>query len=121
MFMDQQSDPDVLKKELYGLFKYLQRVREEIAATNRPADEELHFDNMSDQLDAIVKATEEATDTIMECLEKTTTSSMNYVNPSPMKASWRFLTRLPTKAPMFSRRALSSKSPASGSPRWSNP
>jgi len=68
--MDQQSDADVLKKELYGLFKYLQRVREEIAAINRPADEELHFDNMSDQLDAIVKATEEATDTIMECMEK---------------------------------------------------
>ena len=30
----------------------------------------MHFDNMSDQLDAIVKATEEATDTIMGCMEK---------------------------------------------------
>ena len=68
--MDQQSDADVLKKELYGLFKYPQRVREEIAAINRPADEELHFENMSDQLDAIDKATEEATDTIMECMGK---------------------------------------------------
>lgn len=68
--MEQQAEADALKKELYGLFKYLQRVREEIAAINRPADEELHFDNMSDQLDAIVKATEEATNTIMECMEK---------------------------------------------------
>ena len=30
----------------------------------------MHFDSMSDQLDAIVKATEEATDTIMGCVEK---------------------------------------------------
>jgi chemotaxis protein CheZ len=68
--MDAQSEADVLKKELLGLFKYIQRVREEIAAINRPADEALHFDSMSDQLDAIVKATEEATNTIMECMEK---------------------------------------------------
>ena len=68
--MEQQAESDLLKKELYGLFKYLQRVRQEIAAINRPADEALHFDNMSDQLDAIVKATEEATDTIMGCMEK---------------------------------------------------
>ncbi|MBT3306282.1 MAG: hypothetical protein HN377_07330 [Alphaproteobacteria bacterium] len=68
--MDQQTEADVLKQELLGLFKYLKRVREEIAAINRPADEEMHFDSMSDQLDAIVKATEEATDTIMGCMEK---------------------------------------------------
>lgn len=68
--MEQQAESDLLKKELYGLFKYLQRVREEIAAINRPADEAMHFDSMSDQLDAIVKATEEATDTIMGCMEK---------------------------------------------------
>ena len=29
----------------------------------------MHFDSMSDQLDAIVKATKEATDTIMGCME----------------------------------------------------
>ena len=68
--MEQQAESDLLKKELYGLFKYLQRVRQEIAAINKPVDEALHFDNMSDQLDAIVKATEEATDTIMGCMEK---------------------------------------------------
>ena len=68
--MDQQAETDVLKKELSGLLKYMKRVREEIAAINRPADEALHFDNMSDQLDAIVQATEEATNTIMGCMEK---------------------------------------------------
>ncbi|NQV82213.1 MAG: protein phosphatase CheZ [Rhodospirillales bacterium] len=68
--MEKQAEADILKQELLGLFKYLKRVREEIAAINRPADEELHFDSMSDQLDAIVKATEEATDTIMGCMEK---------------------------------------------------
>mgnify|MGYP000506600265 CR=1 FL=1 len=31
-----------MKKEFFGLFKYIQRVREEIAAINRPADELLH-------------------------------------------------------------------------------
>ena len=68
--MEQQAKSDILKKELYGLFKYLQRVREEIAAINQPAAPALHFDSMSDQLDAIVKATEDATHTIMECMEK---------------------------------------------------
>ncbi|NQU61080.1 MAG: protein phosphatase CheZ [Rhodospirillales bacterium] len=68
--MDQPSEAEVLKQELFGLFKYMKRVREEIAAINRPADEELHFDSMSDQLDAIVKATEDATNTIMGCMEK---------------------------------------------------
>ena len=68
--MDEQSVADLLKKEFFGLFKYIKRVREEIAAINRPVDESMHFDNMSDQLDAIVKATEVATNTIMECMEK---------------------------------------------------
>ena len=68
--MDQQSDADVLKKEFYGLFKYIQRVREEIAAIKQPGKPRLQFDNMSDQLDAIVKATEDATNTIMEAMEK---------------------------------------------------
>ena len=64
--MEQSGESDFLKKEPLGLFKYLKRVRQEIAAINRPADENMHFDSMSDQLDAIVKAT----DTIMGCMEK---------------------------------------------------
>lgn len=68
--MDQQPDAEVLKTELIGLFKYLQRVRQEIAAISRPAEKDHHFASMSDQLDAIVQATEEATNTIMESMEK---------------------------------------------------
>lgn len=58
-----------LKTELAGLFRYIQRVRTEIAAIHHPADEENNFVNMSDQLDAIVEATEQATDTIMSTVE----------------------------------------------------
>ena len=36
--MEQQAEADLLKQELLGLFKYLKRVRQEIAAINRPAD-----------------------------------------------------------------------------------
>ncbi len=68
--MDSKKEADLLKRELYGLFKYIQRVREEIAAINQPAAPGLHFNSMSEQLDAIVKATEEATHTIMEAMEK---------------------------------------------------
>jgi len=68
--MDEKFEADLLKKELYGLFKYIQRVREEIAAINQPAAPTLHFTSMSEHLDAIVKATEDATNTIMEAMEK---------------------------------------------------
>ncbi|MDP6573066.1 MAG: protein phosphatase CheZ [Rhodospirillales bacterium] len=64
----QYGDP--LKKEISGLFQYIQRVRQEIAAIDRPADDEYKFGTMGEQLDAIVKATEEATNTIMETMEK---------------------------------------------------
>ena len=55
--MDEKSEANLLKKEFFGLFKYIKRVREEIAAINRPAEKSLHFDSMADQLDAIVQAT----------------------------------------------------------------
>ena len=44
------SDEAALKKELAGLFQYMQRVREEIAAIHFPADEEHRFEKMSDLL-----------------------------------------------------------------------
>ena len=61
-----------LRKELVGLMEYVTRVRQEIAAIDRPAEEEHAFESMSDQLDAIVKATEGATHTIMEAVERNT-------------------------------------------------
>jgi len=64
------SEEQDLFKELNGLLLYINRVRKEIAAIDRPADEDHNFDSMGDQLDAIVKSTEEATNTIMACMEK---------------------------------------------------
>jgi chemotaxis protein CheZ len=58
-----------LRSELAALFQYMQRVRTEIAAIHKPADEEHNFEKMSDQLDAIVAATENATNNIMATVE----------------------------------------------------
>ena len=68
--MSEEIENIRLKSELTGLFRYLERVREEIAAISRPADEDFQFESMGEQLDAIVKATEKATNTIMEATEK---------------------------------------------------
>jgi len=65
-------DIDTLKGELVGLFQYVSRVRHEIAAISRPTDEDNAITSMGDQLDAIVGATEEATNTIMESVEQST-------------------------------------------------
>jgi len=62
-------ESDALRKELTGLLTYINRVREEIASISRPADEEHKFVSMSDQLDAVIKATDEASNTIMGSAE----------------------------------------------------
>ena len=58
----------ILKKELVGLFGHLQRIRKELAALHPPGAHD-HFGSMSEQLDAIIDATEGATNTIMESVE----------------------------------------------------
>ncbi len=58
-----------LKQELDALAFYIQRVREEIAAIDRPADSAHGFITMGEQMDAIVQATEHATNTIMTATE----------------------------------------------------
>lgn len=58
----------ILKKELVGLFGHLQKIRKELASLNTPGAPD-HFGSMSEQLDAIVNATEGATNTIMESVE----------------------------------------------------
>ncbi|MBT3992136.1 MAG: hypothetical protein HON14_03090 [Rhodospirillaceae bacterium] len=68
--MTDLSEEASLKKELAGLFQYMQRVREEIAAIHYPADDENRFEKMSDQLDAIVETTKSATDQIMQTVEQ---------------------------------------------------
>lgn len=60
---------EALHHELAGLLTYINRVREEIATISRPADEEHHFETMADQLDAVIKATDDASNTIMGCAE----------------------------------------------------
>lgn len=67
--MSADQEAGQLKQELVGLFKYVQRVREEIAAMSLPTDDDNKFDTMSEQLDIIVKSTEEATHTIMGVME----------------------------------------------------
>ncbi len=62
-------DISTLKKELLGLFEHLQTIRREIASIRRPDMSDDHFATMSEQLDAITKATEAATNTIMESVE----------------------------------------------------
>jgi len=58
-----------LRQQLLGLFKYIQKVKDEIAAIDHPAYEDHDLERMSDQLDAIVQATEDATNTIMQKVE----------------------------------------------------
>jgi len=62
------ADAARLKRELVGLFGHLQKIRAELAALNPPSSSD-HFNSMSEQLDAIVSATETATNTIMESVE----------------------------------------------------
>lgn len=65
------QDAAQLKRELVGLFSHIQRIRYEIAAIRKPgADDGDNFSKMSDELDAIVASTEDATNTIMESVER---------------------------------------------------
>lgn len=66
----EESNDLVLKRELDGLLRYIHKVRSEVAAIGRPADEDHGFESMGDQLDAIVGATADATNTIMGAMEK---------------------------------------------------
>ncbi len=63
----------LLKEQLDGLMRYVLRVREEIAAIDRPHDTDHDFTSMSSQLEAIVEATDGATNTIMEAMENNET------------------------------------------------
>lgn len=67
---EDKVDFEILEKNLKSLFSYIQRVRKEIAALNRDADGVDKFATMGEQLDAIVESTQDATDVIMDSLEK---------------------------------------------------
>lgn len=75
-----KEDTAALYAELQGLLSYINRVREEIASISRPADEDHEFHTMSDQLDAVIKATDEASNTIMACAESNEDAVMELRN-----------------------------------------
>ena len=66
--MQDQVD-DKLRLEILNLFQYVQRLRQEIAGMSKRDDDQTAFDSMSEQLDAIVGATEKATNTILQSAE----------------------------------------------------
>lgn len=66
--MARDGDANALESEIFNLFQYIERFREEIARINSGEDEGA-FESMSQQLDAIVEATEHATHGILENLE----------------------------------------------------
>lgn len=61
--------PEKLRSELSALFECLHQVKQELAAIHLKEGEDPHFETMSQQLDAIVAATEQATDTILQSAE----------------------------------------------------
>lgn len=68
--MTSSTESETLKHELVELFQHIQSIRKEIAAIRRPGADDDHFLQMSDELDAIVEATEDATNQIMENVEE---------------------------------------------------
>ena len=59
-----------LRQDLASLFQYVQRHRSEIAAIQKPACDDYHFEKMEDQLITIMQATEDASNTIMSTVEE---------------------------------------------------
>lgn len=60
-----------LSRQIVQLYEYMQRIKEELAHVKHPNANIDHFNKAADQLDAIVQATEDATNTIMEATEST--------------------------------------------------
>jgi chemotaxis protein CheZ len=63
-------DAKRLTENLEALFSYIQRVRIEIASLNQSGDGEDQFATMGQQLDGVIEATKDASDSIMEAIEK---------------------------------------------------
>ncbi|OHC75707.1 MAG: hypothetical protein A3G18_03350 [Rhodospirillales bacterium RIFCSPLOWO2_12_FULL_58_28] len=67
--MSVNNQYDILKKEVVHLFEHLQKIKKEVASIKHPNLNIDHFGTVADQLTAIAKATEDATETIMESTE----------------------------------------------------
>lgn len=61
---------DELSRQIVQLYEYMERIKAEIATVKHPNAPVDHFNKAADQLDAIVQATEDATNTIMEATEE---------------------------------------------------
>lgn len=66
----QLAEDERLRSEILNLFKYIQKMRSEIAQVNSRMDERTHFESASEHLDEIVLSTERATNSILEQLEE---------------------------------------------------
>jgi len=65
-----------LQLEILNLFKYIERLREEVATMSKEQENGTAFADMSAQLNAIVKATEDATNRILEASESISSDAM---------------------------------------------
>ena len=65
-----------LRQEVLNLFQYIERLREEVATMSKAEDNATAFQDMSVQLDAIVEATEEATNSILAASESISGDAM---------------------------------------------
>jgi chemotaxis regulatin CheY-phosphate phosphatase CheZ len=61
-----QRQYHVLSEKIVELYAFMQRIKSELAAVKHPNSPIDHFTSVADQLSAIVDATENATNTIME-------------------------------------------------------
>ena len=66
--MPAKVDPK-LRSEILNLFQYVRRLREEIGCLAQQPEGQTRFEKMSDQLDAILFSTDEATHTVLEDFE----------------------------------------------------
>lgn len=62
-----------LSRQVVQLYEYMERIKSEIATVKHPGAPVDHFNKVADQLNAIVSATEDATNTIMEATEASST------------------------------------------------
>lgn len=77
-----------LRSEVLNLFQYIQRLREEIAATTSDDGNGTAFDDMAVQLGAIVEATESATHSILKAAETISTVAASFrEGPDPEDAA----------------------------------
>ena len=73
--MNTTVDPQLLSDNLNALFKYVERVRIEIATLNKSGQGVDEFTTMSKQLDGVVEATQDASDRIMDAVENSNDSA----------------------------------------------